>query len=109
MNRIIKFSKNWNGKLDNHHFTTIRLYDERKLKYYLSNVDAMFDVFLEGKRYGQAKLTIVSLYQFGAIPQILLAIDTGKVNYTENIDIFKKFGMYDKNTEMIILLFEKIC
>lgn len=109
MNPIIKFSNNWNDKLDNFVFTTIGVSDARKLRYYRQSIDKVFDVFLKGKRYTQASLKIVSLYQFGAIPHILLAIDTGKINYTENVDIFKKFGLYDDNTEMIILLFEKIC
>ena len=108
MNPIIKFCKNWNNKLDNFCFTTIRNRNDRTFKYYSDNLDKVFDVFLKGQRYTQARLISVTLYEFHNIPQIILAIDTGKVNYTENFDIFKKFGMYDHYAPMMILLFEKV-
>lgn len=108
MKPIIKFSKNWNNKLNNSLFTTIRGYDKEKLAYYQRCIDKAFDVYLDGIKYTQARLKIVSLYPFSAIPNILLAIDTGTVNHLENIAIFRKFGMVDPNAEMIILLFKKV-
>ena len=108
MNPIIKFSKNWNNKLGNFCFTTIRLHDKTKYDYYHKNIGKVFDVFLNGQKYSQAKLVTLESIKFKDIPKILLAIDTGKFNYFENVDILKKFGMYSVDSEMIVLLFEKV-
>ena len=108
MNPLIKFSKNWNNKLDNLCFTSIMHHDKTKYDYYHKHTSQVFDVFLEGKRHRQAKLISIALFKFGNIPQLVLAIDTGKVNYTENVNIFQKFSMVDKDSMMIVLLFEKV-
>lgn len=108
MNPIIKFSKNWNNKLNNYCFTTIRLHNKTKYDYYHKNIGKMFDVFLEGKKHTRAKLVVLQTMKFEDIPKSLLSVDTGKFNYFENVDIMKKFGMYDIHSLMIILLFEKV-
>lgn len=108
MDPIIKFSKNWNNKLNNYCFTAIKLHTKDKYDYYHKNKGKMFDVFLKGTRHTQAKLVTLETIKFKDIPKILLAIDTGKFNYFENVEIFKKFGTYGVDSDMIILLFEKV-
>jgi len=108
MNPIIKFSNNWNNKLDNFCFTSVRKIKSPNFSYYQGSISKTFDVFLEGKLYTQAKLVSVSTYKFSNIPQLLLAIDTGKVNFTENVDIFRKFGLVDRDDMMMVLFFAKV-
>jgi len=108
MNSIIKFSKNWNNKLNNYCFTAIKLHTKDRFDYYHKNLGKVFNVFLEGKLYTEAKLETIESIKFKDIPKILLAIDTGKINYFENVDVLKKFGKYNMDSQMIVLLFVKV-
>lgn len=103
MNLTISFSKNWNNKLDNQFFTTIRLYNKEKFDYYLLNIDKIFDVKLNGHNYSQVKLLKVEKFKFSDIPNGLKIIDAGP-NYK---DIFSKFDVND-SSDIIILTFETI-
>ncbi len=103
---LIKFSHNWNQKLDQKIFTTIRKYDYKKWKYYRSLKDKQFRVVLNGKTYGEAILISVQSMSFKEMPEGLLCSDTG-AEVKEAYKIFKKFGL-DEYECTIILTFKKV-
>lgn len=100
----IKFSHNWNEKLNQKIFTTIRRFTEKKLEYYERNLQKRFDVMLNDKKYGEARLITVQIIKFGDIPYGLKAVDTGEEFPN---DIFRKFGI-GSETEVLILTFKKL-
>lgn len=119
MNNKIKFSKNWNKKLDNPYFTTIRLYNDEKCKYYCDQLDKLvsspskvFDVIVRDEKVFEARLVDLEVRLLKDIPDWLCRIDA-------ELDEFV-FGqlmesMYGKKSEwngqytkFIILCFKKI-
>ena len=58
MNQI-KFSHNWNNKLSNDIFTTIRRFTDEKFDYYKENLNKKFEVVLKNKVIGNN--TIISI------------------------------------------------
>ena len=108
MKQQIKFSHNWNNKLTgNKIFTTIRRATHQKSDYYCNLVGKNFDIVLNGKTIGEAKLWNVDTRPFTEVPLYLLLLDTGEINVPKQFQIFKDFGVdIDKNAEVIILTFE---
>lgn len=104
---IIRFSHNWNKKLDGNIFTTIRKYDEKKFEYYNSLLGHVFVVKLNNVWYSEAKLLACYIEKFSDVSTILLRLDTGISDITNITNLFEKFriGLQDK---VIILLFERI-
>lgn len=102
---IIKFSKNWNNKLNQTIFTTIRKYNYKKWVYYKSLEDAKFKVFLEGQVARMATLINVEYLSLNEVPKGLICADTG-CEFKEALKIFRKFGI-DKHETVIILTFKK--
>ena len=100
----IKFSHNWNGKLNNDYFTTIRSYNERKFEYYGEKVGEVFTVLLEEKECCKAKLMFVEARDIDDICEALLITDTGTTDYMK---VFRKFGIegYEK---VLILTFRRV-
>lgn len=98
----IKFQHNWNGKLDQKIFTTIRKATEDKLKYYADNVGQCFEVYLNEQQVGVAELISVELSEYVDLPWGFLAVDTGTKDFDE---VFQKFGLTG-STKAIILTFE---
>ena len=105
MQRQIKFIHNWNNKLNNPVFTTIRSYSARKYLHYSNHVGEVFDVVLAGERVSQARLVDADVCDFKGISVALLALDTGIVNQG---DICKLFGKLRATDRVIILLFETV-
>lgn len=105
MNRI-KFSHNWNNKLNNEYFTTIRStgYDDKKFDYYSEKVGEVFSVILKGKEICKAELIFVEARDIDDICEALLIIDTGTQNY---MDVFRRFGI-EGYEDVIILTFRRI-
>ena len=107
MNRI-KFSHNWNNKLNNEYFTTIRGtggdYDNKKFEYYSEKIGEVFSVLLKGKEVCKAELVMVELREFDDICHALLIADTGT---TEYMKIFRKFGI-EGYENVLILTFHRI-
>lgn len=68
----IEFSTNWNGKLHNNAFTSIRLWNEKK---YVIGRD--YDVWLSHIRKGFAKLVAVKRMKLHQINEYIARIDTG--------------------------------
>ena len=100
---VINFSHNWNGKLNNKYFTTIRKRTGNKYEYYHSRIGEIFSVRLKGKEVGKAKLIEVEWAELIDIPDALLTIDTGTEKF---MDVFRKFGIGDFDI-VLILTFKK--
>ncbi len=103
-NLQIKFMHNWNDKLDNPLFTTIRNYNENKLVYYSESVGKVFSVLLKDKEYCRAELIDAWFYKIYDLPAPFIALDTGITDYPEAIKLFRKFGVREGT---IVLLFKK--
>ena len=101
---VIKFSHNWNGKLDNNIFTTIRRATPRKTDYYIGHHGDVFDVHLNKLSYCDSKLIEVAIMPLSEINHSLLMLDTGCQEYLE---IFQKFGVY-VDTEVLLLTYKKL-
>jgi len=105
MNQI-KFSHNWNNKLNNKIFTTIRKYNSEKEQYYMSLVTEFLEVILEGKYIGKAELLYVEKNIYKNIPYGFLYLDTGFTTCSQVDELFDKFGI-KPNDEVLILTFKK--
>ncbi len=105
MNQI-KFSHNWNNKLNNNIFTTIRKYTPEKYKYYLDLKSYDFDVILNGKKFKEVKLVGIEIKKFKDIPSEVLILDTGILSIIDIEKVFYKFGLNTIQDEMIILIFK---
>lgn len=101
----VKFSKNWNNKLDSDIFTTIRKDDKKKTKfhYYKQYEGKDVNIWLNGRLYRTVKLLNVELKGFYQLPYGFLCIDTG-TDYP--FDIFREFGI-DTYSLCVILTFKK--
>ncbi len=102
----IKFSHNWNGKLNQKVFTTIRNHTSDKYKYYNNSIGGAFNVFLAGS--GDIKQSILlkaEMVLYYDIPFGLIAIDTGITDEDKAFELFKKFGLKDATSWVIILTF----
>jgi len=98
---IVKFSHNWNRKLDNGFFTTIRK-PEVHFKYYSLRLNEKFDVLLNGKLYCQAMLLDSNVKSIDEITPELLVLDTGTTDYKK---LFERFGV---KTDCCLLLFKRL-
>ncbi len=99
----IKFSYNWNKKLDCHAFTTIRLYNPGK--HFKGQSVRML---LNGNPIGEGLIHDVSTFYLSKINSFMAFIDTG-YSVEETIGIIKK--MYPKidftTTKMVMILIVK--
>lgn len=71
-NKEIKFSYNWNNKLDCNFFTTIRLYNP--IKYQIGHI---YDVSLKGEFKKQARLVEMKKIHHDQINAFIAGLDTG--------------------------------
>lgn len=110
----IRFSQNWNNKLHNRYFTTIRLWTDEKYRYYfnLARNNILVDIISEGVMIGSAKLIKLELVKLNKISETLCYTDAGM-----NKQDFRKLmeSMYSSkpqwdgdSTDFIILLLERI-
>lgn len=102
----IKFSENWNRKLDNYIFTTVRKFTEEKYKYYQDQIDKHFEVMLEGNVIGFAKLIEVEKRNFLDVGRTMLRLDTGIISGDAIMRLFDEFGI-KQNDKVIILTFTR--
>ncbi len=106
MKNVIRFTHNWNGKLSQDVFTTIRNYTFDKYNYYLKSVTREFDVWLKGSGViKKAILVDAERYEYEAIPDGFVAVDTGITEPIKALQLFKDFGMKSRISDMIILTF----
>ena len=108
MNKI-KFSHNWNNKLSNNIFTTIRKHTKAKEEYYREQLGEIFDIYLNNLMLpSQVRLVGVEVNGFNKINDNVLMLDTGLRSIIDIEKVFYKFGLNTIQDKMIILLFEKV-
>lgn len=102
----IKFSHNWNGKLELSVFTTIRGWTKEKEAYYKQSIAENFEVLLKGKKICIAELQEVEAIEFSDIPSGLIMYDTG-LPYDDAYQVFADFGLMQlPNNKALILTFK---
>ena len=94
---IITFSYNWNNKLENKAFTTLRLHNPKK--YILGN---SYQIELEGKYKGLAVLYSKRILKIDQLNDFICYLDTG-YNRTEATNILQR--MY-KGMNLQTVLFD---
>ena len=104
MNQI-KFSHNWNNKLNCDLYTTIRKSTDEKHDYYKSKIGERFDVILNGNKLNERFLNHVFEDEFMAIPHAVLRLDTG-LTVLKAMALFGKFGIKENSTKVLVLWFE---
>lgn len=100
--KAIKFSKNWNNKLECDIFTTIRKWTPEKREYY--TIGETFDVILRGANHCIAELICTDTYEsLLDVPFNTILTDTGS---TQPYNIFRRFrvGLDDP---VMVLTFKK--
>lgn len=102
--KTIKFSHNWNNKLNNDIFTTIRKSTPGKKDYYLDSICDTFEVSLNGKIRGEVCLIMVEEMKFKDIPITIFRLDTG-LDDSRTEELFFKFGMKSPDDKFLILTF----
>ena len=101
----IDFSQNWNKKLDNDVFTTIR--KAKSEKYYSRRLGSEFAINLNSNFKTNCLLYSCRYYsKLRDIPAPLLMLDTGANTIMEAITIFRRFGI-SMDDEVILLTFIK--
>lgn len=103
----IRFIHNWNKKLDNEVFTTIRSWNQEKQDYYEGVLRGKFDVELKGKKRSEAILWDVVVCDYKDIDVAILRVDTGLHKKDEIDSLFARFGCY-KNDKCILLTFKNL-
>lgn len=71
-NNVIRFSCNWNGKLNNRAFTTIRIHNPKKY-----TVGKTYNIELNGKPNGEAKLYEIRVLPLSHLNNFICYLDTG--------------------------------
>lgn len=100
---FIEFNKNWNNKLDNIFFTTIRKWTPYKDDFYHGKIGKVFGVNLNGIFYTSAILNDVRTERLNKIDDYLLICDTG----SDSKDVFKEFDL-NHNDKVLLLLFQRL-
>ncbi len=103
MLKTIKFSKNWNGKLDNEIFTTIR-----KKECGIIHGDKAAIVLID-RVYKWVQCVGFTSCKFAELSPVLLAIDTGIADLSVH-NVFKQCGInsVDTDCEIDFLLLKSI-
>ncbi len=95
--QTINFSYNWNGKLNNKAFTTIRLHNPNKYK-----VGNKYDIELKNQPKGIAQLKEKRVLSLNQLNEFVCYLDTG-YSKAETISIIKR--MY-KNVNLKTAMFD---
>lgn len=103
MLKTLKFAKNWNNKLNNDVFSTLR-----KKGTGIMHGDAVA-IVLADKVYKWAQVVGVSECKYSELSPVLLALDTGITDLSVH-GLFKNFGIDTDNldTEIEFLLLKSI-
>jgi len=96
-NNIIRFSFNWNGKLNNRAFTTIRIHNPNKY-----TIGKTYQIELNGKPNGKATLQDKRVLRVDQLNRFICYLDTG-YSQTETMNILKR--MY-KTIDLQTALFD---
>jgi len=82
--QVVKFSYNWNKKLDCFAYTTIRIHNPKKYV-----IGVVYDIHLQSSLIHQAQLITVQQFLLHKLTEGVAMIDTG-YNRTETIRIITK-------------------
>lgn len=99
----IRFAANYNNKLYNKYFTTIRK------DTHFAQVGQIVDVELNGKGVMLAQVKEVETHLFSKIPQALIMCDTG-LNYADSLLLFSslQIEVTKPTTKVKIILLEAV-
>lgn len=97
----VNFLKNWNNKLNNKYFTTIR--NVKYATYYGTRINEVFNVYLNKRFIFKAYLHDAQVVRFEDVktPE-LFVVDTGYLDYNP---VFKRFKLKDT---FVLCLFERL-
>lgn len=110
----IKFSKNWNNKLNNTYFTTIRLHTLDKYYYYKGAINETFDILLKGVSLKQVELISMRLITIAKLCTLDLNYTDAGLNSEDFYILMSRMysgkGKYwdGINTNMLLLTFKSI-
>lgn len=99
-NERLDFSYNWNKKLENKCFSTIRIFNK---KYFIGN---LFDVFLNDKFLFTAKIKFEKSFFMNQLNEPMSYLDTG-YSKNETLDILKKMYKNKIDLKFHYLILEK--
>jgi len=97
----INFSENWNDKLNNKLFTTIRRYTRFRIKKLSDAKGEIVDILLDGKKYKEAILVGFDVLPFSEVPLGLLRLDIGSYDRKDIEILFGGIGIYS-DTDVIV-------
>lgn len=98
MNKI-SFSTNWNNKLDNKVFTTIRPYNPKNFI-----INQVFEIYHNKNLKGKAEIIKLDHFNLEVIPEGYCYLDTG-YSKKETVEIINK--MYSGKVYIVSLIFLK--
>jgi len=98
----LNFKTNWNNKLNNKVFSTIRPFNDKKYA-----KDCIYDIYLNQIKMGTAKIIFLKTVNIDFLSQVECYLDTG-YGKAETIEIINKMykGEVDR-VHYLILKFEK--
>ena len=99
----IKFTYNWNNKLDCNFFTTIRLQSKKFEK------NKNFEIVLKNQVHCKVVIVDMWICKINDLKDFVCYLDTG-YNNKETINMFKKMysGVDFTQTNMVLLLLKKV-
>lgn len=108
--KVISFARNWNSKLNNKIFSTIRkLKEGGNPDYYIELEGSVFSVNLNNAPIFKARLIKASRMKFTEIPEEMIYLDTGEPDYQKAKDIFKNFyGDVKPDDWFNVLIFQRV-
>jgi hypothetical protein len=98
----INFDRQFKFKLNQKIFTTIRKFE--KFDFYNSNINKIFDIFLDNKFFCKALLKKVEVKHLDLLSPEIIRKDTG-MEYEDAMQYLKEHGI---ENQAILLFFEKI-
>lgn len=105
VNDTIKFSYNWNNKLENKAFTTIRIHNPKK---YIKG--KLFGIELNGATKGTARLKDKRTINVGQLNDFICYLDTG-YNSQETLQILERMypniNIHSTLFDLCLLVYEK--
>lgn len=99
-NERLDFSYNWNNKLENKCFSTIRIFSK---KYSIGN---LFDVYLKDNFLFIAKIKFEKSFFMNQLNEPMSLLDTG-YSKSETLDILKKMYKNRIDLKFIYIILEK--
>lgn len=111
----IKFNKNWNNKLDNNVFTTIRKFSHSKYDYFAEHLNDEFGIYLKGSdhrfhHYCCARLVRIEMGQLRGLSKSELMVDAGLSSPAMIFELFQReFGIEDTDYILYLTFERRLC